>query len=95
MVSRQSIDGQRSKEMSEMDDMRDQLRSGLEVAKAGIETQELWHYIKSVTERLLVLSENTQMPEEERIELIKAEIADITQLLKDDMEAHGFEMPDD
>jgi len=81
--------------MSEMDDMRDQLRSGLEVAKAGIETQELWHYIKSVTERLLVLSENTQMPEEERIELIKAEIADITQLLKDDMEAHGFEMPDD
>ena len=80
-----------SLKMDEMSDIKQQLRDGLLVAEQAIEGQELWLYIKSVTQRLIKLSNQEEMPEEERIELIKEEIEDIRKLLKEDLEAHGFD----
>ena len=79
-----------SLKMDSMNEMKKQLRDGLLVAEAGIESQEIWHYVKSVTLRLIKLANNDEIPEEERMELIMSEIEDIRKLLKEDLEANGF-----
>ena len=76
---------------NELEKIKEQLRQGLRVAEDGVELVELWSYVISVTQRLLQVADNKDIPEEERIMLIKAETADIVKLLKDDLERHGFD----